>query len=303
MADSFSINIFVPDGDPQGVRIIDRTNWTGRGVVFRRSDWPEVRKRSEMQRIGIYILVGDSNKKDGLPKLYIGQSDVVGNRINSHQNKNFWYWAAVFVSTGDGLNRAHVSWLEYALLKRVRDTKCCHLDNSNKPQEPALTEAEKAGTRGFLKEILQILPLVGLREFESRKQVATPRASKHPTRGQRSQQELDTIIVPAKKDGFETVFLGEDCWHAIRISEKRLDKIKFIAAYQTRPASAITHYAPVSHIESHGKDGKYKVVFSGKAKKIGPVPFGDARLGSMQGPRYTSFARLQNARKLTDVLD
>ena len=37
--------------------------------------------------------------------------------------------------------------------------------NGNVPQEPALTEAEKADTQGFLKEILKILPLVGLRVF------------------------------------------------------------------------------------------------------------------------------------------
>ncbi len=66
--------------------------------------------------------------------------------------------------------------------------------------------------------------------------------------------------------------------------------------------SAITHYAPVSLIEPYGEGGKYKVVFSESAKPIGPIPYGDAHPGAMQGPRYTSFARLQKARKLTDVL-
>ena len=36
MAEPFTIRIFVPDGDPEGVRLIDRMNWTGLGVVFRR---------------------------------------------------------------------------------------------------------------------------------------------------------------------------------------------------------------------------------------------------------------------------
>lgn len=31
-ADPFTIRIFVPDGDPGGVRIIDRMNWTGLGM-------------------------------------------------------------------------------------------------------------------------------------------------------------------------------------------------------------------------------------------------------------------------------
>ena len=38
MAEPFTIRIFVPDGDPEGVRLIDRMNWTGLGVVFRREN-------------------------------------------------------------------------------------------------------------------------------------------------------------------------------------------------------------------------------------------------------------------------
>ena len=38
MADPLTIRIFVPDGDPEGVRLIDRMKWTGLGLVFRRSD-------------------------------------------------------------------------------------------------------------------------------------------------------------------------------------------------------------------------------------------------------------------------
>jgi hypothetical protein len=81
-----------------------------------------------------------------------------------------------------------------------------------------------------------------------------------------------------------------------------LDKIKYIAAYQSRPVSAITHYAPVDRIEPYGDSGKYKVVFSEPARPIGPIPFGDAPSGAMQGPRYTTFDRLKSARKLTDLV-
>ena len=95
--------------------------------------------------------------------------------------------------------------------------------------------------------------------------------------------------------------MGEDCWYALRISGGMLDKIKYIAAYRSHPVSAITHYAPVSHIEPYGEGGKYKVIFSKKATKIEPIPYGDAPSGSMQGPRYTSFSKLETANKLTDV--
>jgi hypothetical protein len=303
MADPFTIRIFVPDGDPEGVRLIDRMNWTGLGLVFPRAKWLEVRQRPELQRTGIYILVGYSNQDDDLPTLYIGQADGVRGRIESHYTgKDFWDWGAVFVSNSGGLNRAHVTWLEYSLVKRANEAKRCHLDNGNSPQEPALSEAEKADTRAFLKEILQILPLVGLRAFERPQAVAVPQAVDPVLKPQPKSTKPDTIIVPAQKEGFEKVFLGEDCWYAIRIAGGMLDKIKYVAGYQTQPVSAITHYAPVSRIEPYGESGKYKLVFSDKAKLIGPIPFADAPQGAMQGPRYTTFAKLQSATKLTELL-
>jgi hypothetical protein len=301
MPDPFTIRIFVPDGDPEGVRLIDRMNWTGLGIVFPRSKWSEVRQRPEFTRAGVYILVG--YQEDDLPTIYIGQADGVRNRIEAHyQNKDFWDWGIIFVSNSGGLNRAHVTWLEYALVNRATATRRCQLDNGNAPQEPGLTEAEKADTQAFLKEIFQILPLVGLRAFEFPKAVATPKTSTiaQPQKQLPSHQP-DTIIVPAQRDGFDRVFLGEDCWYAIRISGGMLDKIKYIAAYQTQPVSAITHYAPVDRIEPYGEGGKYKLIFSEKAKPIGPVPFGDASPGAMQGARYTTFVQLTAAKKLTDL--
>jgi len=301
MGNPFTIRIFVPDGDPEGVRLIDRMNWTGLGLVFPRLKWLDVRQRPELQRTGVYILVGYKGDVE-LPTLYVGQADGVRGRIESHyKEKDFWDWAVVFVSSGGGLNRAHVTWLEYALIKQAMATRRCHLDNGNAPQEPALTEAEKADTSGFLKEILQVLPLVGLRAFEFPKAVATPHTTEAEIATPAQTKKNDTIIVPAQKEGFEKVFVGEDCWYAVRISGGMLDQIKYVAAYQTQPVSAITHFAPVSRIEPYGEEGKYKLVFSEKAKPIGPIPFGDAPSGLMQGPRYTTFAKLKSAQKLTDL--
>ncbi len=82
-----------------------------------------------------------------------------------------------------------------------------------------------------------------------------------------------------------------------------LDKIKYIAAYQSQPVSAITHYAPVDRIEPYGESGKYKIIFSEAAKPIGPIPYADAPTGAMQGPRYITFEKLKSASKLSDAIN
>ena len=302
MPDAFTLRMFVPDGDPEGVRFIDRMNWTGLGIVFPRSKWPEVRNREEFGRTGVYILTGYSEEDEDLPMVYVGQADGVKSRIDFHgQQKDFWDTGIVFVSNSGALNRAHVTWLEHALVARAQETKRCHLGNANAPQEPALSEAEKADTQAFLREMLQILPLVGLRVFEATRAVAVPVASVAIVSTTKQKGLRDTVVVPAQQEGFESVFLGQNCWYSIRIAGGMLDKIKYIAAYQTNPVSAITHYAPVSQIEPYGESGKYKLVFSEKAKPIGPITFGDAPTGSMQGPRYTTIDRLRKAKTLSDL--
>ena len=96
MAEPFTIRIFVPDGDPEGIRVIDRMNWTGVGIAFPRTKWSDVRQRPELQHTGVYILVGYADLDDDLPTLYIGQADGVRNRIESHvQGKDFWTWSIV----------------------------------------------------------------------------------------------------------------------------------------------------------------------------------------------------------------
>jgi hypothetical protein len=221
VADPYTIRIFVPDGNPEGLRIIDRMNWTGLGIAFPREEWPKIKQRAEFTRADVYILIGRVTDDD-LPTIYIGQGDVIRARLDSHfVSKDFWSSAVVFVSSAasGGLNRAHATWLEYALIQRVRQVDQSHLENSTEPQAPQLSEAERADTQAFLREMLQILPLIGLNCFEQPKTVAAPMAQSTliavPTA---DDNEPDTVVVPARHEGFEAVFLGENAWRAIRIS-------------------------------------------------------------------------------------
>jgi len=115
-------------------------------------------------------------------------------------------------------------------------------------------------------------------------------------------QELDTIVVPANEEGFNEVFLGKYQWYAIRISSSMVDRIKYIAGYQTAPVSAITHHAEVSKIEKYKDTGKYIVYFKEPAKKIGPIKLTTGKSGTApQAPRYTTYEKLIKAKKLEDI--
>ena len=49
-ATGFSVRIFMPAGEPEGLRIVEKSNWTGQGLVFPRSLFSEVRQRPELSR-------------------------------------------------------------------------------------------------------------------------------------------------------------------------------------------------------------------------------------------------------------
>lgn len=162
----FSIRIFVPDGDPDGLRLIEKSNWTGVGVVFKRTNYKQVVSRPEFNRTGVYVLTGYS-QESALPTVYIGEGDPVKDRLNQHySNKDFWDWAVFFVTKDSSLNKAHVKHLESRLLQLAKVAKQCKLDNTGGSLPPTLTEAETADVENFLLDTISIFPLVGLGIFE-----------------------------------------------------------------------------------------------------------------------------------------
>lgn len=114
--------------------------------------------------------------------------------------------------------------------------------------------------------------------------------------------DIDTVVVPARDEGFEEVFLGEDRWYAVRLHGSMIPQIKYIAAYRVAPTSAITHIAPVTSIEPWQDSGKYCVNFTEPAESIGPIKWlKDGRVKAPQNLRYTTRALLEAAKTLDDV--
>ena len=56
MINPFSLRIFVADGDPDGLRIVDKSNWIGKVLVFPRALLPQVKVRPELVQTGVYLL-------------------------------------------------------------------------------------------------------------------------------------------------------------------------------------------------------------------------------------------------------
>ncbi len=161
----YSIRIFLPEGS-DGLRIVEKSNWTGLGVMCSRAVFSSVKSRDEFSKAGVYVLIGPPSNTE-LPLVYIGEGDPIGPRLEQQMaKKDFWTSLIFFTSKDENLNKAHVKYLEAHLLALARDAKRCNLDNASQPVPPSLSEADGADADTFLDEMLLCLPVLGLSIFE-----------------------------------------------------------------------------------------------------------------------------------------
>ena len=120
--------------------------------------------------------------------------------------------------------------------------------------------------------------------------------------GRLTMGDVDTVVVPAREEGFQAVFLGEQRWYEIRVHGSMRPQIKYIAGYQVAPISAITHIAPVQSIEPWQDSNRFVVTFAEPAREIGPIPLiKGGRVKGLQSLRYTNHERLEAAKTLDDI--
>jgi uncharacterized protein DUF4357 len=163
----FTVQIHVPDGELDGLRIVDEMQWIGQCIVCPRARYQREKKRKEFARTGVYILVGYDGD-DSRPKLYIGEGESVRPRLDSHhETKDFWGQVFVFTTKDNSLNKAHVKYLEARLMGLARRSRRCQLDNGNTPTKPGLSEADEANTEEYLYKMLLLMPFLGIDVFDS----------------------------------------------------------------------------------------------------------------------------------------
>jgi len=169
MSKPYSIKIFLPGGDPDGLRIIEKSNWSGAGLVVPRSLFGEGRQRGELSRTGVYVLLGPP-ETSGLPRVYVGEGDPIRPRLEQHAaKKDFWTSGIAFTSKDENLNKAHVQYLEARLVALAMQAKRCVLDNGNVPALPSMSEADAADAEGFLARCCCASPCWGFPCFRPRR--------------------------------------------------------------------------------------------------------------------------------------
>lgn len=140
-----TIQIFLPSGDPRGIRVAELTTSIVRVIEVPRTMLNQFLEMPEAKQVGLYLLVGDDHDED-YPSVYIGQTGGTGQRLNEHNKaKDFWNRALVVVSLTNSLTQTHGLYLEWLSIKQASDAGRYKVENGNggsKPHTPPALEAD-----------------------------------------------------------------------------------------------------------------------------------------------------------------
>ena len=295
------------DDQPTGPRTARIDQWSGKALCAPRTALGEVLKREELDGPCLYFLLAPAGGHTA-PRVYVGEADGFRDRIRSHDATKDWWTALVAFFSADGsLTKVGIQFLEHLSLKLIREAGWCQLENATDPRPPTVPEEDLGGLEVFARNVKILMPVLGFDVFaEAPADAAGDSSASEEDVTPGPGADFDTIVCPAWKDGFESAFIGQRAWWAVRIGERNLPKIRYVAIYQVAPISAITHYGEVDHIEKfRGHDeyeGKYKLFLKAEPIRLSqPVVLGPNVLLRPMSPRYARLRDILSAKTLADV--
>lgn len=155
---SATIKLFLPHGDAKSLRTAEISNWTGKAVAAPRTELDELLAREELDKTGIYMLIGNDPHTNA-PRAYIGEAEVIRERLKKHRTIEFWISAVVFVSKDENLTKARVRYLESRLIAEAAEIGRFTLEQ-NQSSGARLPESDREDMEVFLTHIRQLLPVL-----------------------------------------------------------------------------------------------------------------------------------------------
>jgi len=157
-----TIKIFLIDGEPNGLKTAELSNWVGQAIVIPRNKLKEIKERPECSKPSVYFLIGRESEEALLPTTYVGEAENLWKRLSTHDSsKDFWQTAVAFVSKDNNLTKAHVRYLESKCLSIADKAKRFNIENSADSSLPSLSEADMSEMEEFLENLKLLLSALG----------------------------------------------------------------------------------------------------------------------------------------------
>lgn len=161
---SKALQMLVPEGNPNGMKIIELTGWSGKCFILPRQNLKDIKDRQEINQPGFYLLFGE-DEESANDLVYIGESETFYARVADHDaKKDFWHVAVIF--TG-GISRTFVKYLEHKATVLAKEAGRMLVQNKVQPPENSLSEFEKVAAEQYFENVQFILSAMGYEVFET----------------------------------------------------------------------------------------------------------------------------------------
>lgn len=161
-----TIQVFLTDGSPRGIKLADITSNIELAVFIPRNQINEAGKREEVSLPGVYFLFGE-NESGSKPVAYVGQSRNCLDRIKKHdQQKDFWNYAVLIVSKTKTFTQTHIEFLEQLAIDKAIEARRYEVENAVNPRKFKVPETLEADLLDNFDTIKILLSTLGFPLFE-----------------------------------------------------------------------------------------------------------------------------------------
>jgi len=175
-----TIQIFLPTGDPNGIRQAEITTRSVRVFDVPRSELKLFTETPESTQPGLYFLLSDENG-DGEPEVYIGESDSLRDGLKNHDSKRTWDRVVAAVSTSNSWTKVHVQYMERQAISLAKAAGARQLGNSAAGYSSHVPAPLVADCEEYLETIRVLVSTLGFNFLE------VPASQEQSVDGQRVQ--------------------------------------------------------------------------------------------------------------------
>jgi hypothetical protein len=140
-----TIQIYLPRGDPHGIRIADSATRIAEVIDVPRKLLKDFLAMPECKQLAVYLLFGSSEDR-ATDKVYVGQSAELATRLETHhQEQDFWQRALILIARAHSLTETHARYLEWLCIREASKARRYLPENDgngSKPHTPVPQETE-----------------------------------------------------------------------------------------------------------------------------------------------------------------
>jgi hypothetical protein len=281
-----TLKLYLVDGSASGVITAELGVSSVRAVVASRTTLPDLLRREEALRTGIYLLVGPDPNFPDRQLAYVGEGDQVRTRLAAHDAddaKDFFTRVVLVVSKDENLTKAHGRYLESRIIAAIRAAGRATLVNSTEPAFKGLPEPEIADMERVLDEIEVLLPVLGFDVLRPAGQETVAAKSARQSQPETAQQS------PLQDDVFTFTESGTSA-RACEVSDEFVVLEGSLARHNETPSCSVSIHRRREQLVADGRlvlteNGFYR--FTADTAFDSPSGAGGAVYGgSVNGKRY-----------------